>query len=290
MSLQTVYLNGDFMPMEQARISPMDRGFLFADGVYEVIPVYQGQLFEWEAHYQRLENSLAGVFINNPMDNQAWLSVLQQLITLHPWPDQFIYLQISRGLQIPRDHLPQADLTPSVFVYTNPLKPLAEKIISHGIKVITLDDIRWQRCDIKSIALLPNVMAKMHAQAAGVDDVVLINPQGYVTEGSASNMMMVKAGEIITPPLSTHILPGITRQVIEKIANRHHIPFIEREIHQTEISSADELWLASSTKEALPICQLNGQAVGSGHPGRVWQQLRQLYQDYKIQTRTHSTI
>ncbi|UQB41764.1 D-amino acid aminotransferase [Thiomicrospira microaerophila] len=290
MTLQTVYLNGDFMPMEQARISPLDRGFLFADGVYEVIPVYQGQLFEWEAHYQRLENSLAGVFINNPMDNQAWLSVLQQLISLHPWQDQFIYLQISRGQQIPRDHLPQADLIPTVFAYTNPLKPLADSIISHGIKVITLEDIRWQRCDIKSIALLPNVMAKMQAQAAGVDDVILVNQQGYVTEGSASNMMMVKAGEIITPPLSAHILPGVTRQVIEKIANRHHIPFIEREIHQTELDSADELWLASSTKEALPICQLNGQPVADGQPGAIWKQLRQLYQNYKIQTRTRSTI
>lgn len=290
MTTQTVYLNGNFMPMDQAQISPMDRGFLFADGVYEVIPVYQGQLFEWDAHYQRLENSLAGVFIANPMDKQAWLSLLQKLIALHPWDDQFMYLQISRGQQIPRDHLPQADLIPTVFAYTNPLKPLADTIIANGIKVITLEDIRWQRCDIKSIALLPNVMAKYQAHAAGVDDVILINQQGYVTEGSASNMMMVKAGEIMTPPLSPNILPGITRQVIEKIANRHHIPFIEREIHQSELENADELWLASSTKEALPICQLNGQPIADGQPGAVWQQLRQHYQDYKLQTRTNTAL
>ncbi|WFE69076.1 D-amino acid aminotransferase [Thiomicrospira sp. R3] len=281
MNAQTVYLNGELMPMEQARISPMDRGFLFADGVYEVIPVYNGRLFEWEAHYHRLENSLKAVSMANPMDKQAWLSVLNQLISLHPWQDQFIYLQISRGVQIPRDHLAQKDLTPTVFAYTNPLKPLASSILENGIKVVTLEDIRWQRCDIKAIALLPNVMAKLQAQAAGVDDVILINQQGNVTEGSASNMLMVKDGIIITPPLSQHILPGITRQVLEKLAHQHHIHFIEREINQAELETADELWLASSTKEVLPICQLNGQPVGNGKPGPVWQKLRAHYQDYK---------
>ena len=270
--------------MDSARISPMDRGFLFADGVYEVIPVYQQTLFEWQAHYQRLENSLAAVGIINPFDNQAWLSILNKLIASHPWKDQFIYLQISRGVQIPRDHLPQKDLTPTVFAYTNPLKPLAASILENGIKVITLEDIRWQRCDIKAIALLPNVMAKLQAQAAGVDDVILINQQGYVTEGSASNMLMVKDGVIITPPLSQHILPGITRQVIEKLTQQHHIHFIEREINQAELETADELWLSSSTKEALPICQLNGQPVSDGKPGQVWQKLRTHYQDYKLQT------
>lgn len=269
------------MPMDQARVSPMDRGFLFGDGVYEVIPVYQRQVFEWPAHLARLKASLNATSIANPLSDEAWLNMIQQLIAHHEWADQFIYLQVSRGVQIPRDHLPAKDLVPTVYAYTNPLKPIADQILQHGIKVISLEDIRWLRCDIKALTLLPNVMAKLQAQAAGVDDVILVRADGYVSEGSASNLFMVKDQTLITPPNSNKILPGITRLVIEKLAQRHHIDLIEREIQQDELNSADELWLTSSTKEALPITQLNGQAVGSGKPGQVWHALRQHYQAYK---------
>lgn len=281
MNPQIVYLDGEFMPMNEARVSPMDRGFLFGDGVYEVIPVYQRQVFEWPAHLARLKYSLKATSITNPLSDQAWLDMIEQLIKRHEWADQFIYLQVSRGVQIPRDHLPAADLTPTVYAYTNPLKPVADHILQHGIKVISLEDIRWLRCDIKALTLLPNVMAKLQAQAAGVDDVILVRADGSVSEGSASNLFMVKDQTLITPPNSHKILPGITRLVIEKLAKRHHIDLIERDIQQAELNSADELWLTSSTKEALPITQLNGQAVGSGKPGPVWQTLRQHYQTYK---------
>ncbi|MBE0494142.1 MAG: D-amino acid aminotransferase [Thiomicrospira sp.] len=281
MNSQIVYLDGEFMPMDEARVSPMDRGFLFGDGVYEVIPVYQRQVFEWPAHLARLKYSLNATSITNPLSDQAWLEMIEQLIKRHEWADQFIYLQVSRGVQIPRDHLPAADLTPTVYAYTNPLKPVANHIIQHGIKVISLEDIRWLRCDIKALTLLPNVMAKLQAQAAGVDDVILVRADGTVSEGSASNLFMVKDQTLITPPNSHKILPGITRLVIEKLAQRHHISLIERDIQQDELNSADELWLTSSTKEALPITQLNGKAVGTGQPGPVWQTLRQHYQAYK---------
>ncbi|WP_029935507.1 D-amino acid aminotransferase [Thiomicrospira pelophila] len=281
MNPQIVYLDGEFMPMNEARVSPMDRGFLFGDGVYEVIPVYQRQVFEWAAHLARLKYSLKATSINNPLSDEAWLDMINQLIKRHDWADQFIYLQVSRGVQIPRDHMPAADLTPTVYAYTNPLKPVADHILQHGIKVISLEDIRWLRCDIKALTLLPNVMAKLQAQAAGVDDVILVRADGSVSEGSASNLFMVKDQTLITPPNSHKILPGITRLVIEKLARRHHIDLIERDIQQDELNSADELWLTSSTKEALPITQLNGQAVGSGKPGSVWQTLRQHYQAYK---------
>ena len=276
-----VYLNGEFIPMDQARVSPMDRGFLFGDGIYEVIPVYQRKLFEWPAHLARLKHSLSACRIPNPLDDQAWLTLLTELVAHHPWNDQFIYLQITRGLQQPRDHLPAKNLIPTVFVYTNPLKPLSDTLLSQGIKVVSLPDTRWQRCDIKAITLLANVMAKLEAEAAGVDDAILIRPDGFVSEGTASNLVMVKNGQLITPPLSAHILPGITRQVIEKLAHQHQIEFIERDIHQTELEHADELWLASSTKEALPICQLNHQPVGQGQPGNLWLSMREFYQAYK---------
>lgn len=285
--MQTVYLNGEFVPMDQARISPMDRGFLFADGVYEVIPVYQSHIFEWDAHLARLKHSLAAVSINNPFDDEHWLSLLKKIVSLHPWQDQFIYLQVTRGVQIPRDHLPQADLTPSVFIYTNPLKPVDERLLTQGIHVITLPDVRWQRCDIKAIALLPNVMAKIAAQAEQADDALLVNEQMYLTEGSASNMFMVKQNEIITPPLSQHILPGITRQVVKKVAAQHQIPLHEREIHQDELAQADELWLSSSTKELLPITRLNHQPVANGQPGPLWRRMRDGYQAYKNELIQH---
>lgn len=282
MSEQFVYLNGDILPLEQARVSPMDRGFLFGDGVYEVIPVYQKRLFEWTAHLTRLKYSLNAVKINNPLDDQAWYSMLNDLVERHPWSDQFIYLQVTRGIQIPRDHLPAKNLTPTVYAYTNPLTPVSDSILKDGIKVITVEDIRWHRCDIKAITLLPNVMMKLAAEEAEADDAILVRPNGDVTEGSASNLFMIKDQKIITPPSDQQILTGITRQVIEKLADRHHISFIERNITQTELEQADELWLASSTREIIAVTELNKKPVGNGMPGPIWTLLHPYYQDYKM--------
>ncbi len=280
-SQQTVYLNGEFLPMAESQISTQDRGFLFGDGVYEVIPVYRGKLFYFEEHLQRLKNSLQATGILNPHTDREWLNILQELVRRHQWQDQFLYLQVTRGVQMQRDHLPVDCLTPTVYAYTNPLKPIADSIIQHGIKVVTLDDIRWLRCDIKAITLLPNVMMKLAAKQQGADDAILIARDGTVAEGTASNVFIVKGNELITPPNSEKILPGITRMVLESLADQHHIRLLEKQISQQGLESADEIWLSSSTKEALPVCQINGKPVGSGKPGALWLQMREIYQKHK---------
>jgi len=279
---QTVYLNGEFMPMSEAAISTQDRGFLFGDGVYEVIPVYQRKLFAWPEHLQRLKNSLQGVSIANTLTDDEWFKLMSSLIEQHPWEDQFIYLQVTRGIQMVRDHMPADCLTPSIYAYTNPLKPLSNTIVEDGIKVISLEDIRWLRCDIKAITLLPNVMMKLAAKQQGADDAILISREGLVAEGTASNVFIVKNGTLLTPPNSNKILPGVTRMVIEKVAESHHIPLVEIDLTLEDLQQADEIWLTSSTKEAQPVTQLDGQPVGSGKPGPVWQTMRQHYQTHKM--------
>jgi len=278
---QIVYLNGEYIPMADSKISTQDRGFLFGDGVYEVIPVYESKLFSFKEHLDRLKNSLKAVSISNPLSDSEWLEILNTLIKKHDWVDQYIYLQVTRGIQMQRDHLPDSDLTPTVYAYTNPLKPVSTAVIENGIKVITLEDIRWLKCDIKAITLLPNVMMKLAAKAQDADDAILISREGLITEGTASNAFIVKDGTIITPPNGSKLLPGVTRLMIERIAAAHNIPLIEQEVTVEALNSADEIWLSSSTKEALPITSLNGQAVGSGKPGPVWKKIKAFYQEHK---------
>lgn len=280
-SEQTVYLNGEFLPMTEARLSPQDRGFLFGDGVYEVIPVYAKHLFEFDAHWQRLRNSLDAVSIKDPFSYDEWRELLQNLINRHPWDNQFVYLQVTRGIQMQRDHLPSADLTPTVYAYTNPLKPLTDVQRTQGIHVITLDDIRWLRCDIKAVTLLPNIMMKLAAKDQNADDAILIGRNGTVTEGTASNVFVVKGNSLKTPPNSHRILPGITRAVVEKLAKQHQISFDETDVTLSDLEQADEIWLTSSTKDALPVCRLNHQPVGKGNPGPLWQTFQTLFADVK---------
>ncbi|MDG6777498.1 D-amino acid aminotransferase [Thiomicrorhabdus sp. zzn3] len=278
---QVVYLNGQYLPMCESQISTQDRGFLFGDGIYEVIPVYSKKLFAWPEHLQRLKNSLEAVSIPNPLTDEEWLSMLAGLVEQHPWQDQFIYLQVTRGIQMQRDHLPADCLTPTIYAYTNPLKPLAESVLQNGIKVISLEDIRWLRCDIKAITLLPNVMMKLAAKQQGADDAILVSREGKITEGTASNVFIVKNNTLLTPPNSHKILPGVTRTVIEKVVAEHQITLNEQELTLEDLQQADEIWLTSSTKEALPVTQLDGQPIGNGQPGPMWQVLRKHYQHYK---------
>lgn len=280
-SQQIAYLNGLYIPLAEAQISPQDRGFLFGDGVYEVIPVYNKTLFYFDEHLQRLKNSLAATGIANPLSDAQWEDILNTLIEKHSWQDQFIYLQVTRGVQMQRDHMPADCLSPTIYAYTNPLKSLTDEVLAKGVKVVTLEDIRWLRCDIKAITLLPNVMLKLAAKQQGADDAILISRDGYVAEGTASNAFIVKNGKLLTPPTSAKILPGITRLVIESIAKKHHIELIEKELTQDELEQAEEIWLTSSTKEALPVTSINGKPVGDGKPGVLWQTLRQHYQQHK---------
>jgi D-alanine transaminase len=279
---QTVYLNGQYMPMMDSQISTQDRGFLFGDGVYEVIPVYDRQLFAFPEHLQRLKNSLQAISIQNPLTDGEWLELLNTLIEKHPWPDQYIYLQVTRGIQMHRDHLPEECLTPTLYAYTNPLKAVSDSILQNGITAITLEDIRWLNCDIKAITLLPNIMMKLAAKARNADDAILVSREGFITEGTSSNCFIVKDGTLITPPNGHSLLPGVTRTVIERVAIAHDIPMLEQQITLTDLESADEIWLSSSTKEALPVTRLNDLVVGTGKPGAVWQKMRDFYQEYKL--------
>ena len=279
---QTVYLNGQYMPMMESQISTQDRGFLFGDGVYEVIPVYDRQLFAFAEHLQRLKNSLQATSIPNPLTDKEWLELLNTLIEKHPWQDQYIYLQVTRGIQMQRDHLPVDCLTPTLYAYTNPLKAVSNDILENGITAVTLEDIRWLNCDIKAITLLPNIMMKLAAKARNADDAILVSREGFITEGTSSNCFIVKGGTLITPPNGNKLLPGVTRLVIERIAIAHDIPMLAQEITLTDLEAADEIWLSSSTKEALPVTRLNDLAVGTGKPGAVWQKMRGFYQEHKL--------
>ncbi len=274
---QTAYLNGHLLPIEEAVISTQDRGFLFGDGVYEVIPVFNKKMFEFDAHFTRLQNSLQAISVANPLTKEEWQNILQNLVDQHPWDNQFLYLQVTRGVQMVRNHMPDECLVPTIYAYTNPLHSLDKNIIKQGIKVITLEDIRWLRCDIKAITLLPNVMMKLAAKNQNADDAILISPNGKVLEGTASNVFIVKDDVLFTPPTSNNILPGITRLVVEKIAENNQIELKETQLTLADLEQADEIWLTSSTKNALPVCELNGKKVGAGITGTMWKKVNGLF-------------
>lgn len=277
------YLNGEFMPVEQARISPLDRGFLFADGVYEVIPVYQGTPFRLEEHLQRLDNSLHEIHMANPHGHDGWTKLFAELIEKNGGGNLAIYLQITRGTAAKRDHaFPNPPVPATIFAMTTPVAtPAADSPDSaEGVGAITLDDIRWARCDIKSVALLANVMMRQMAVSEGAAEAILIR-DGFATEGSASNFFIVKDGTVITPPKSHLILPGITRDLIVELCQRHSVPIKEQEITEGELRDADEIWLSSSTKEVVPVVTLNGHALGDGKPGPVWKSVARHYVAYK---------
>jgi D-alanine transaminase len=276
-----VFINGSYMASEQATVSVFDRGFLLGDGVYEVIPVYAGRCFELAGHLARLKNSLAGVKMANPYSDAEWSGLFDALIQRNGGGNQALYMQVSRGVA-PRDHVFPDGVAPSVFVMTNPLQTISAQIKSKGVKAITLTDTRWQRCDIKAISLLPNSLLKQEAKEAGADEALLIR-DGFMTEGSASNSYAVFDGVIHTAPKDNRILPGITRDVVLSLAAKAGIAVVEEAVAEEKLLEADELWVSSSTKEVLPITTLNGQAVGSGQPGRIWQQIDALYQQKKLE-------
>lgn len=277
--MSDVYLNGAFMPSAQAQVSVFDRGFLLGDGVYEVIPVYDGKYFELDAHLNRLQSSLDGVRMQNPMTSEEWKGVLEELVERNGSGDQSVYLQVTRGVA-PRDHVFPENVRPTAFAMSNPLSAVPEKYKLKGIKAITLPDIRWSRCDVKAITLLPNSLLKQQALEAGAQEALLIR-DGFLTEGAASNAYVVIDGTIYTSPKDEKVLPGITRDVVLKLAKENNLPLIEQAPSLEQLQSADEIWMSSSTKEVLPITELDGKAVGQGEPGAVWQQMDALYQAYK---------
>lgn len=279
MASSTVYLNGEYLPLDQACVPVLDRGFIFGDGVYEVIPVYGGKAFRLPHHLQRLKNSMQAVRIANPYSDEEWSNIIDGVVTRNDNGDQSIYLQITRGVAR-RDHRFPGDTKPTVFVMSNLFEPVPQQQLEHGVAAITLDDIRWQYCSIKSIALLPNILLRQQAVEQGAAEAILLR-NGEVTEGAASNVFIVKDGVIITPPKTDCLLPGITRDLVVEQAQQHGLAIKEAIITQTELETADEIWLTSSTKEILPVTRLNNQPVGNGKPGVVWHQMHKLYQAYK---------
>lgn len=279
MSSQLVYLNGEYLPLDEAKVSVLDRGFIFGDGVYEVIPSYGSKALRFEHHMERLQNSLDAVRIENPLPNSQWQEIINTLIADTDSQDQYIYLHITRGVAS-RDHRFPDEIKPTIFVMSSVLHPVDTELLKKGITAITLDDIRWQYCNIKAIALLPNILLRQQAVDKGAVEAILIR-EGNITEGAASNAFIVKDGIIKTPPKDQKLLPGITRDLVVELAKTHNMPIEETTISEKEFLAADEIWVTSSTKEILPVTQINDQQVGSGKPGSVWQDMFQKYQDYK---------
>lgn len=276
MSNKLVFLNGHYLPLEQATVSVLDRGFLFGDGVYEVIPCYWGRLFHLEQHLQRLANSLAAIRLANPYSNEQWSSIFKPLLDVHK--NQYIYLQITRGVAAKRDHAFPAETAPTVFIMCSEIMPFAG--LDTGVKAITMDDSRWQFCHIKAITLLANLLHRQDAVEHDCAEAILIKA-GYVTEGAASNVFAVIAGVLITPPKSHAILAGITRDVIIELAVKHNIPCREAAITAEALHSASEIWVTSSTREIIPVVELDGKAVADGKVGTVWHSMNALFQAYK---------
>jgi len=274
-----VHLNGEFMPIGEARVPVLDRGFIFGDGVYEVVPVYDRKPFRWTQHHTRLVRSLGELRIDNPHDAQGWRALVDELVSRHPWNDQFVYLQVTRGVA-KRDHAFPKGITPTVFGMSSPLPSVPAAQLEHGVAAISLPDQRWLRCDIKSVSLLGNVLARQSAVDAGAVECVMFR-DGFLTEGSSSNIWMVKAGRVIAPPRDNRILEGIRYGLMQELCEAQGLPFEIRPVAQAEVQAADELMLSSATKEVLAISSLDGRAVGSGAPGPVFRQLHAAYQQAK---------
>ncbi len=283
---QIVYLNGQFLPIEQAHVSVLDRGFIFGDGVYEVIPVYSRHAFRLDEHLHRLEQSLAGLRLVNPYHLDEWKKLTRELITHNEAEDQSLYLQVTRGVA-PRDHAFPENTTPTIFMMSNPLITPPSAQYEKGVAAISATDIRWDRCDIKAIALLPNVLLRQLSVDAGAAETVLFR-NGILTEGSASNIFAVEKGVILAPPKDNHMLPGITYDVVLELAAAHNIPVNIGYFDEARIRAADELWITSSTKEVLAITTLDGKPIADAKPGPMFRRIHGWYQDYKNNVMRHA--
>ena len=277
--LPTVYLNGEFMPVENAKISPLDRGFIFGDGVYELIPYYAGRGLRAVEHLKRLQRSLDELQIDNPYPLEHWESLIGSLVEKNGGGNIGVYIQVTRGVA-KRDFPPPPGLTQTVFMMANPLATPKPEIYENGISCVSLDDSRWLRCQVKATALLGAVLLKHEGNQAGADEVVLFR-DGYLTESSASNIAVVKNAVILCPPMDNLILAGITYELMIELARKHNMSLAIRRVHRREVKKADELWIMSSTKEVVPIVKLDDKPIGDGKPGPVFRQMRKRFDEYK---------
>ena len=276
-----IFLNGQWLDADQARVSVMDRGFLFGDGVYEVIPVYSRQAFRLEQHLVRLQKSLDGIQLDNPYRPEQWIAFVTQLAREAEWDDQSIYIQVTRGPMAVRNHVFPKEITPTVVLLAESMSAPPASQREQGIAAVSAADIRWLRCDLKTTSLLANCLLRQMAVAAGCMETVLFR-DGFLTEGSASSIFVVKDGMLLAPIKNHLMLPGITYDVVLELAAQHGLPHEVRDVTEAETRAADELWMCSSTKEVLPIATLDGHAVGAdGAPWPVFAQMHAWYQEFK---------
>ena len=274
-----VYLNGEFVPLGEAKISVLDRGFIYGDGVYEVIPAYHRAPFRMPHHLKRLQASLNGIRLANPLDDEGWDALVRDLVARQPFDDQSVYLQVTRGVA-KRDHAFPKGVAPTVFMMSNPLSLPTRDQVDHGVAVVTADDNRWLRCDLKTTSLLGNVLMRQRAADVGAVETVMFR-DGWLTEASASNVLMVRGGTIVAPPKDNQILPGITYDATLEFAREAGMPMEVRPVRREEALDADELWLSSSTKEVLAITTVDGKAFGSGAPGPMFRRMYAAFQGHK---------
>ncbi len=283
MTAPIAHFNGRLLPLDEIHVSPLDRGFLFGDGVYEVIPVYGGVPLRGREHFERLQRSMDEIRLANPHPVDAWLALVDQLLAHHPG-NQSVYIQVTRGVPQKRDHAIPAGLAPTVFMMCQPLPTPSREAIEQGVACVTARDFRWEKCHIKSTSLLGNVLARQLSVDAGATETILLR-DGFVTEASASNVFVVKDGRVAAPPQDHRILLGITYDLLVRLAREGAVALDIRPVPEAELRAADEVWLSSSTKEVLAVTTLDGRPVGDARPGPVFRRMHALYQDYKARLR-----
>ncbi len=274
-----VYLNGEFLPIEKAYIPVLDRGFIFGDGVYEVIPAYSKHPFRLAEHLSRLQHSLDKMRITNPHSDAEWKRLTGEILQRNAGDDQSVYLQVTRGVA-KRDHAFPKGVKPTVFMMSTPLVTPAPALVESGVACITAQDYRWLNCDIKSVSLLGNCMLRQLSVDAGAAETILFR-DGHLTEASASNVFVIKDGVVLAPPKDHLVLPGITYDVVIEIARAREFQIEVRPVSEAEVRSADEIWVTSSTKEVLAVTTLDGKPVGDGKPGLLFRRMHTLYQSFK---------
>lgn len=282
--MSRIYLNGRWLQPQEATVSVMDRGFLFGDGIYEVIPVYSRRPFRLVQHLARLERSLAAIALPNPHSAEEWRTLVLQLVREADWEDHSIYLQVTRGPMAVRNHAFPKQVTPTAVMFAEAMTPPDERLAEQGVAAVSAADIRWLRCDIKATSLLANCLLRQQAVAAGCAEAVLLR-DGFLTEGAASSIFVIKDGVLLAPVKNHLMLPGITYDVILELAATHGLPCSVRDISEAEVRTANELWLASSTREVLPIVELDRAKLGAGDtagkPGPLYAKMRRWYQEFK---------
>ena len=273
--LPICYLNGEFQQLREARVSPLDRAYLFGDSVYEVLPVFGGRMFRFREHFDRLARSLNEIRVPSPHTHAQWLEILEDLIRRNGGGDMYVYVQVTRGMEFGRNHTFPDKVTPGVFAMAAPSPALTEEQRTNGLSAITVEDFRWARCDIKTTALLANVLMKQQAADEGAAEAIIVR-DGEVLEGASTSIFVIRDGAIATPPKSNRILPGTTREVTLEIADGA-MPVTVRRVSIDELRNADEVWMSSATRDVLPVTRIDGRPVGTGKPGPLWQRMSESF-------------